>query len=44
MTNLLDWYSRDCKQKRAMYIEKYCEVNQEFFYAQPEVTCRINSV
>ena len=41
---MLDGYSRDCRQKRAMYIEKNCELNQEFFYAHPEVKCRINRV
>ena len=44
VTNVLDGYSRDCRQKRAMYIEKNCELNQEFFYAHPEVKCRINRV
>jgi hypothetical protein len=31
VNNVLDGHSRDCKQKRAIYIEKNCELNQEFF-------------
>ena len=44
ITNMLDGYSRDCKQKRAMYIGRNCELLQEFHHAHPEVKCRINRI
>ena len=44
ITNVLDGYTRDCQQKRAMYIGRNCELIQEFYHAHPEVKCRINRI
>ena len=37
-------FTKDCTEKRAMYIERNCEINQEFYHAHPEVKCRINKI
>lgn len=44
VTGVLDGFSRDCNQKRASYIGRNCDINQEFHYAHPEVKCRINRI
>ena len=44
ITSIPDGLSRDCKQKRARYIERNCELNQEFYPAHPDVKCKINRI
>ena len=44
ITSNLVGSSQDCKVKRAQYIEKYCEILQEFPTAHQEVKCRINFI
>ena len=44
VTNVLEGFTKDCTEKRAMYIERNCEINQEFHHAHPEVKCRINKI
>ena len=36
--------SKDAKMKRAKYIERNIELNQEFPYAHPDVKCKINRI
>ena len=42
--NNMDRFNSDCTEKRARYIEKNCELNQEFKHAHPEVKCTINRI
>ena len=44
LTNIQDGYSQDAKIKRAQYIEKNCELIQEFGFAHPEVKTKINRI
>ena len=44
VTGILDGYSQDIKEKRAQFIERNCEINQEFSFAHPEVKTRINRI
>ena len=44
LTGLLDGYSVDIREKRAQFIERNCEINQEFSFAHPEVKTRINRI
>ena len=44
LTNVMEGFSKDCKQKRARYIERNCELIQEFHLAHPEVRCKINRI
>ena len=44
LTNIQDGYSQDAKIKRAQYIEKNCELIQEFGFAHPEVKTQINRI
>ena len=39
-----DGLCKDAKSKRAMYIERNIEINQEFPSAHPEVRCKINRI
>ena len=36
--------SRDVKRKRAMFIERNLEINQEFPFAHPELKCKLNRI
>ena len=40
--NVQDGYQQDAKEKRAQYIERNCELNQEFSFSHPDVKCQIN--
>lgn len=42
--NNMDRFNSDCTEKRARYIERNCELNQEFKHAHPEVKCNINRI
>ena len=42
--NVQDGYQQDAKEKRAQYIERNCELNQEFSFSHPEVKCQINRI
>ena len=42
--NNMDRLTKDCMENRARYIERNCELNQEFNYAHPEVNCQINRI
>ena len=44
MTGVLDGYAADIREKRAQFIERNCEINQEFAFAHPEVKTRINRI
>ena len=44
VTNIPDGFTRDAKEKRAIYIEKNVEIMQEFSVAHPDVKCRINRI
>ena len=44
ITSIPDGFSKDAKQKRARYIEKNCELMQEFPTAHPEVKCKMNLI
>ena len=44
LTNILDGFSQDAKIKRAMYIERNCEIIQEFHFAHPQVQSKINRI
>ena len=44
LTSIPDGWSKEARQKRAQYIEKNIEINQEFPTAHPEVKCRINQI
>ena len=39
-----DGYQMDVKCKRARFIERNCELNQEFPQAHPELKCKINRI
>jgi hypothetical protein len=44
LSNIVDGLSKDVRIKRAMFIEKNCEILQEFPFAHPQVKCRINRI
>ena len=44
LTSIPDGWSKDAKVKRAQYIERNCEINQEFPTAHPRVKCNINRI
>jgi hypothetical protein len=44
MTGVLDGYATDVREKRAQFIERNCDLNQEFSSAHPEVKNRINRI
>ena len=44
ITSIPDGFCKDAKQKRAQYIERNCEINQEFPMAHLEVKCKINRI
>ena len=44
ITSVPDGLGKDAKQKRGAYIERNCELLQEFPHAHPEVKCQINRI
>ena len=44
ISNIVDGLSKDVKIKRAMFIERNCDILQEFPFAHPSVKCRINRI
>ena len=44
ITGLVDGLRKDVQTKRAMFIERNCEIIQEFPYAHPQVKCQINRI
>jgi hypothetical protein len=44
LTNIVDGFSQDIKIKRAQYIERNCELLQEFGFAHPDVKSKINRI
>ena len=44
LTNNQDGYQQDAKEKRARFIGRNVELNQEFYFAHPAVKCRINQI
>lgn len=44
LTGVMDSFAQDSRIKRAIYIEKNCELNQEFGFAHPQVKCQINRI
>ena len=44
VTSIPDGWSKDARQKRAQYIERNVEINQEFSFAHPDVKCKINHI
>ena len=44
LCNIQDGYQQDVKEKRACFIERNCELNQEFSFCHPEVKCNINRI
>ena len=43
MTSRMDGFSSDIREKRAQFITRNCELNQEFILAHP-VKCKINAI
>ena len=44
VTNQIDGCQMDMKQKIAMYIDKNCNLNQEFYFAHPATKFKVNSI
>ena len=44
LTNIPDGYQQDVRVKRACFIERNCDLNQEFPMAHPEVKCKMNRI
>ena len=44
LTSHLDGYQQDARCKRALFIERNCELLQEFPMAHPQLKCRINQI
>ena len=44
ISNIVDGLSKDVRIKRAGFIEKNCEILQEFPFAHPAVKCKINRI
>ena len=44
LTNRINGMLEDIKEKRARYIERNCELNQEFPFAHPELKCKMNQI
>ena len=43
-TNIKNILNDDVKVKRAKYIEKNCELIQEFYFVHPELLCKLNRI
>ena len=44
LTSKMDGFSSDIKEKRAQFITRNCELNQEFSFAHPAVKCKMNGI
>ena len=44
LTSTMDGYQKDATEKRAQFIEKNIDLNQEFYFAHPAVKSRINQI
>ena len=44
ITSEVNGLQKDIKEKRAIYIERNCELLQEFYYSHPEFKCKINKI
>ena len=44
LVNIIDGQSQDIKEKRARFIERNVELNQEFIFAHPEIKSKINHI
>ena len=44
ITSTMDGYSADTRIKRAQYIEKNCDLIQEFMFVHPQVKSKINMI
>ena len=44
LTSTLDGYQQDARMKRAQFIEKNCELSQEFYMAHPDIICKVNRI
>ena len=44
ISSFLDGHQKDIKEKRAKYIERNCELLQEFSFAHPAVKCNLNRI
>ena len=44
LTNRINGMLEDIKEKRARYIERNCELNQDFPFAHPELKCKMNQI
>ena len=44
LTSMMDGFAQDTRIKRAVYIEKNCELIQEFGFAHPQVQCKMNGI
>ena len=44
VSNTIDGCQQDLKQKNAMYIDKNCTLDQEFYFAHPTVKLKLNTI
>ena len=44
LTSAMDGYQKDATEKRAQFIERNIDLNQEFYFAHPAVKSRINQI
>ena len=44
LTSEMNGFSSDIREKRARFIERNCELNQEFSFAHPEVKTKLNRI
>ena len=44
LTDKINGISDDVIEKRARYVQRNCEILQEFTYAHPELTCKLNRI
>jgi hypothetical protein len=44
VTNIIDGCQKDIMIKRARYIERSCEKNQEFYFAPPEIKMKLHNI
>ena len=44
LTGIVDGFQQDVRIKRARFIERNCELNQEFYLAHPEIKCKLNHI
>ena len=44
VSNTIDGCQQDLKQKNAIYIDKNCTLDQEFYFAHPTVKLKLNTI